>query len=628
MLKQVFLFKLIFPLLALALPASGSFAQTSGRGKEAQRPFPVDPPAYVKAFSLLQGGKAAEALAVIDAALVEFPNNPGLYNLRGLAAGQLGRAKEAEASFRKVIELSPHTAMGYNNLATVYSQQGRHAEAEKLFQQALKHEPQNFTALLGLGMTLATLREYAAASLQLEKAWRVNPKDFQTGYELARVLHEMRRPTEARKVLEQVTPPKNAAAAAKYFTLSAVLAEDQSDFPLAVRLYQRAYELAPESFEIYLALARASLKTGVPAADRSLPAAPPNLSAEEHFTLGLLFSSRGAYGDAVPHFEQALRMEPASYSAAYNLAVSYKGAGKTEAAIRLIENTLEKRPTAELYNLLASLHESAGRYVEAVRHYQKAVELEPTNEQYYFDLGLEYLAHFTFGPALEVFQAGVQKFPTSFRQYEGNGLAQYALREYSEAANAFLAALEINPASPTAYAAWNALSSTLRPAELEEMLRRLRRLSELHPKNAEVQYCYGQALLTQGLSLNQPENVNLAKPFIDQAISLKPSLSEAHLALGNFYAAQRENQKAVEAFRETLRLAPKSEMAHYRLGQTYRNLNELELAEQELARYAELVRNRREQMARSRSAIKQFVLTHSGSSHGTAQDGVKQEASQ
>jgi hypothetical protein len=52
-------------------------------------------------------------------------------------------------------------------------------------------------------------------------------------------------------------------------------------------------------------------------------------------------------------------------------------------------------------------------------------------------------------------------------------------------------------------------------------------------------------------------------------------------------------------------------MAFYRLGQTYRNLNQLELAQQQLSRYEELVRSRREQMARSRSAIKQFVLAQS-----------------
>ena len=95
---------------------------------------------------------------------------------------------------------------------------------------------------------------------------------------------------------------------------------------------------------------------------------------------------------------------------------------------------------------------------------------------------------------------------------------------------------------------------------------------------------------------------------------MKSNFSEAHLALGNLYMARKQNQKAVNEFLEAIRLNPQSEIAFYRLGQTYRNLEQLELAQQQLARYAELVRNRRKQMAQSRSAIKQFILAQSQSS--------------
>jgi tetratricopeptide (TPR) repeat protein len=105
--------------------------------------------------------------------------------------------------------------------------------------------------------------------------------------------------------------------------------------------------------------------------------------------------------------------------------------------------------------------------------------------------------------------------------------------------------------------------------------------------------------------------LDTAQTLLLRAIHLKPGLAEAHLALGNLYVARKDNQRAVDAFLETIRLDPHSEMAFYRLGQTYRNLNQLQLAQQQLSRYEELVRDRREQMARSRSAIKQFVLAQS-----------------
>jgi tetratricopeptide (TPR) repeat protein len=174
-----------------------------------------------------------------------------------------------------------------------------------------------------------------------------------------------------------------------------------------------------------------------------------------------------------------------------------------------------------------------------------------------------------------------------------------------------LTALQITPSSPSAFAAWNALQTLLSPAELDALLPRLQRLSDLYPQIAEAQFCYGLALLSQALASNHPERLDTAQTVLERAIHLKPRLAEAHLALGNLYVARKENQKAAEAFLETIRLDPHSEMAFYRLGQTYRNLNQLEQAQKQLSRYAELVRNRREQMARSRSAIKQFVLAQS-----------------
>jgi hypothetical protein len=65
---------------------------------------------------------------------------------------------------------------------------------------------------------------------------------------------------------------------------------------------------------------------------------------------------------------------------------------------------------------------------------------------------------------------------------------------------------------------------------------------------------------------------------------------------------------------ETIRQDPKSDIAHYRLGQVYRDMNKMELATKELTRYQELSRLHKEELQRSRSAIKQFILSQSASS--------------
>jgi Flp pilus assembly protein TadD len=79
----------VFPASSLAMPQAG----------DAQA-------AFNQALELLQSGKTADALAVIDSAIKDGVRDPSLYNLKGLAAGELGRDQEAEDSFRTVIKLA------------------------------------------------------------------------------------------------------------------------------------------------------------------------------------------------------------------------------------------------------------------------------------------------------------------------------------------------------------------------------------------------------------------------------------------------------------------------------------------------------------------------------------------
>jgi tetratricopeptide (TPR) repeat protein len=586
----------------VVLSTTAQCLQLTNHRNRASTPSPYD-----KAFRLLQSGQPDAALAQIDNALATQPNDAGLINLRGLIAAKLGRTGEAEAGFKRVIHLLPHATMGYNNLAALLWQLGRHDEAAKLFRQALTCEPQNWTALVGLGTTLAETRKYGEAAPYLEKAWRSHPGDFQAGYELARSLEELKRPAEAQKILMKLSVPQDSESAARFYALSARVAEQLGDRHATKRDYARAYELSPQSFDIYLALVRASIATRE-ADVAQLPPAPAALSADQHFALGLVFASGGDYAAAISHFQQALELQPTSSSANYNLALAYKQEGQSQAAIEVLERALQRQPNGELYALLASLEEEAGRYVEAVRDYQHAMDRDPVKEQYYFDLGAEYLLHLTFGPAVEVFQVGSKKFPTSPRLYVGRGLAQFALRQYTEAADAFLSALEIDPASPDAFLAWNALPPFVILDGWETIEPRLQRLAKRFPENAQAVFCYAASLSRHGAASRHEEDLDLAQPLLEKVVHLNPRLAVAHLELGALYAEHKQKDKAVASFRAAIRLDPNSEIAHYKLGQIYRDLNQLTLAAQELDLYRQLSRTHRDEMAQTRSAIRQFVL--------------------
>ena len=564
--------------------------------------------AFNQALGLLQSGKAADALAVIDSAIKDGVRDPSLYNLKGLAAGELGRDQEAEDSFRTVIRLAPKLAMGYNNLGVLLSKLGRNQEAASAFGDAHEKEPQNFNALLGLGTSLAALRKYAEAASYLEQAWEVRPGDFQAGYEWAHALLGAKQLSAAKRVLNQVAAPQESESALKYYSLAGVVAEGMNEFVAASEFYRQAYALNPGSYDIYLALVRATLSSDASPGKEALPAPPENLSTSQNLALGLLFASRNALQPAVQRFEAALRLDPSNEDATLNLALAEKATGKSSEAVDRLQRAVVLRPSAALYSALGGMEEESGQYVEAVQSYQRAVELDPSSEQYYFDLGVEYLTHFTFGPAAEVYRVGTRKFPQSSRQYVGLGFSHYAVREYREAADAFTTALEIDPDSPAVFRAWNSVLDSLAPNDWEALLPRLDRLAAAHGESGDLAFCYGAALFRSEFAKGQNAALDRSQALLEKAVRLRPDFPAAHLELGALYAARKLNQKAVDEYLEAIREDPKSEVAHYRLGQLYRQMNKLELATAELTRYQELARLHQEELKRNRSTIKQFII--------------------
>jgi tetratricopeptide (TPR) repeat protein len=566
---------------------------------------------FNQAVGLLQSGKTADALSVIDEAIAAGAHDPALYNLKGLAAGELGRNQDAEDSFRTVIRLNPNVAMGYNNLGVLLAKLGRHQEAADAFREAHTREPQNFNALLGLGTSLAALHKYAEAASSLQEAWNLQPGDFQCGYELAHALLEANQLSAAQQALNQLPAPQEPDLAAKYYSLAGVVSERMNEFSAAAKEYGRAYALNPSSYDVYLALVRSTLSMDSEPDKKALPAPPQGLSASQNLALGLLFASRNLFDQAIPRLEAALQADPSNEVAILNLALAERSTGKSSEAIARLRTALASHPSAVLSDALGGMEEESGEYVEAVQSYQRAVELDPTDEQYYFDLGVEYLIHFTFGPAAEVYRVGTQKFPKSSRQYLGLGFSHYAVREYRQAADAFTTALELDPESPAVFRAWNSVLDSLPPNDWTEFLPRLDRLARVHPLNAELAFCLGAVLFRSEIAKGPQAALDRPQTLLEKSVRLRPELASAHLELGALYAAKKMHQKAVDQYLEVARLDPKSEVPHYRLGQLYREMNQLDLATSELSQYQQLAQVHQEELKRRRSTIQQFIVPQS-----------------
>jgi tetratricopeptide (TPR) repeat protein len=270
------------------------------------------------------------------------------------------------------------------------------------------------------------------------------------------------------------------------------------------------------------------------------------------------------------------------------------------------------RSAEELAKATASLSVEAPRKVaekdalQAVREYQRAAELNPT-EPNLFNWGTELLVHRAAEPAAEVFAKGHRLFPHSLRLLLGLAAAWYAHGDYTQAAQYFFQACDLNPGDPHPYMFLGKVQS-IEIAKLPGYAERLSRFAKLHPDNAWANYYYAVGLWKQRKGPEDSETPTRARELLQKAVRLDPNLGAAYLQLGILYSDQNEDAKAIAAYRKAIEVSPGVDEPHYRLGQAYERTGQKEQARKELEAYQQLSQKSAAGIERERSEIQQFVI--------------------
>lgn len=160
------------------------------------------------ADSMLNAGRVREALAILEEALQEMPDNPQLRKFYGYACFRAGRLDDAEKALLSALELDPYLTDARNFLGAVYDQQGRPSDAEREWKKALEDPsyPTPELLYLNLGVLYAGQSRDAEAIEMLRKSVEINPRFYQGHYELASILERTDQLEEAAREFEVAAP--------------------------------------------------------------------------------------------------------------------------------------------------------------------------------------------------------------------------------------------------------------------------------------------------------------------------------------------------------------------------------------------------------------------------------------
>jgi predicted O-linked N-acetylglucosamine transferase (SPINDLY family) len=212
---------------ASAEPDAGEVAAllgdlNNGRHSQAEtsaRAMTAGFPGYAKGWkalgvALVCQGRAAEALAPMQACVKLSPDDAeGLTNL-GNIFQQLGKPADSEASYRRALAIEPGFADAHCNLGNILWDQGRVGEAEASYRRALEINPASAEFNANLGNALRMQRRFDEAEASYAKALAAAPDSPDMLSDMGLVLGDQGRLDEAEKFLRDALrhDPQSALA--------------------------------------------------------------------------------------------------------------------------------------------------------------------------------------------------------------------------------------------------------------------------------------------------------------------------------------------------------------------------------------------------------------------------------
>jgi tetratricopeptide (TPR) repeat protein len=277
-------------------------------------------------------------------------------------------------------------------------------------------------------------------------------------------------------------------------------------------------------------------------------------------------------------------------------------AGKVDQVVQALAPIASQETMPQVQALLGETAEKQGRFLEAAKHLQQAAKLDPSESNLYL-LGMEYLKHWTFDPALQFFEYGVTKYPSSRRLLLALGITRYSMNQVPAAASIFAQLMDEDPENPT-YMGLLGRSCSLFPDTIKECVK-LVEFAENDQKNAVIDTYAATSILAQP---EDAQNLPLAARLLDKAILIDPKLPEAHYQKGLLLQYQDKWQESIPALETAIALRPEFSRAHYRLALGYARTNNREKAKDQFTLQKKYREQEKEGIDSRYSEVQMFVV--------------------
>jgi len=212
-------------------------------------------------------------------------------------------------------------------------------------------------------------------------------------------------------------------------------------------------------------------------------------------------------------------------------------------------------------------------------------EVRKRAAELYFEAARPLLDQQKFTEAVVILKEAVARLPKSAQLELALGVANYGLRRFDDAADAFLRTIEIAPETEQPYLFLGRILDQI-PSRLPAVTRRFAEYEAAHPENAAAYLLHAKALDAQSIETEK------ALRLLEKSIAINARDASAHFELGTVLDRLQRFGDAAAEFERATQLAPSDPAAHYRLARDYDRIGQHEAAQAEREKHAQLLKAR------------------------------------
>lgn len=447
-----------------------------------------------------------------------------------------------EQVWKKEIVLNPRNMSAHLNLGAVYQQLGRYDEAYAQYQVADRLSPNNPLIWLNMGSLHQAKGQLDEALRQYDAVLRQNPGNAQVLLYKADVLKQQGKAQEAEQMLQQAL---QAGGTNKKAVLDQLLA---------------VYKAQGDP---------AKIKSGWELYARTFPQ-----DAAVQYQAGLALHEAKDFEGAITYYQSAVVLNPKMAEAYANLGTAYHALNRDEEAVKALKTALQLDPSLEEVKSLAAaieqqkgskvlleaaqLHEQ-GDYAKAIQGYQESLKREPKNADLYARLGLAQQALRRYTEAIASYDKAIALVPEQALYHYYKGSVYDEQNQLAPAQRLYEKALSLDPNLAQAQQALDALKTDGAETQLAKALdaynqkryvnslQILEEVLKLDPQNATAYYY-------KGLVHDAQKKLDPARLSYEKAVQLNSGLADAVYALAVVLDTQGKRADAKKVYQQFIDL--------------------------------------------------------------------------